>query len=425
MIDKEKSLKGRTLYIPQMSYVGARCFAAAFQSLGIDAKPSPDSDARTLELARKYLSGDECLPEAVTLGNFLKVTELPDYDPDKTAFFMPTSNGPCRFGHYLPLARKIFEQRGEDVLIFSPSSSRGYENIGKQSNSLLRTSWLSVLCSDILRKLQLKTRPYEIEQGQTDRVFHRSLDRICHAIATQNVSHKTRLKKVKTALIQSRDEFRAIPVDKTQKKLLIGIVGEIYCRLNDFSNDFIINRIEKLGGEVWMSDISEWVLYTNDEERVRLIRKGKNFTSQMFICLLRHAILKKDEKQLLSLFQDDFVGYEEPHHVLDVLKMSQPYLPRDGSHGEMVMSAGKAVWYFEKGAAGVIDISPFTCMNGIITEAVYPKLSKDLGGFPIRVFYFDGNIADLESDLEIFMELARNFAEQKNPAKVFAQELVH
>jgi len=425
MIDKEKSLEGRTLYIPQMSYVGARCFAAAFQSLGIDARPSPDSDARTLELARKYLSGDECLPEAVTLGNFLKVTELPDYDPDKTAFFMPTSNGPCRFGHYMPLARKIFEQRGEDVLIFSPSSSRGYENIGIQSNSLLRTSWLSVLCSDILRKLQLKTRPYKIEKGQTDRVFHRSLDWICTALATEDVSHKTRLKKVKIALIQSRKEFRAIPVDRTKKKLLIGIVGEIYCRLNDFSNDFIINRIEKLGGEVWMSDISEWVLYTNDEERVRLIRKGKRVTVQMLTCLLRQAILKKDEKELLSLFQDDFAGYEEPHHVLDVLKRSQQYLPRDGSHGEMVMSAGKTVWYYEKGAAGVIDISPFPCMNGIITEAVYPKLSRDIGGFPIRVFYFDGNISDLESDLEIFMELARNFAEQKHPAKVSAQELFH
>ncbi|MBN2413825.1 hypothetical protein JXQ31_19280 [candidate division KSB1 bacterium] len=423
-MQKNKSLKGRTLYIPQMSYVGARCVAAAFNSLGFDARPSPDSDSRTLELARKYLSGDECLPEAVTLGNFLKVTEMPDYDPDKTAFFMPTSNGPCRFGHYLPLACKVFQQRGEDVLLFSPSSSSGYENIGEEANDLLRTTWRGVLCSDILRKLQLKTRPYEREKGSTDRVFHKSLDRVCEAISIQNVSHKIRLKKILAALMHSRDEFRAVKVDKTRKKLLIGIVGEIYCRLNDFSNDFIINKIEQLGGEVWMSDVSEWVFYTNDEERVRLIRQGKRFSGQMLNCLVRQKILKKDEKALLSLFKDDFIGYEEPHHVLEILDRSQPYLPRDGSHGEMVMSAGKTVWYYEKGASGVIDISPFTCMNGIITEAVYPKLSRELGGFPIRVFYFDGNIADLESDLEIFMELARNFADRNSSLKVSEQELV-
>jgi len=425
MIEKRKGLKGRTLYIPQMSYEGARIIAAAFQSLGFDAKPSPDSDARTLELARKYLSGDECLPEAVTLGNFLKVTEQPDYDPDKTAFFMPTSNGPCRFGHYLPLARKVFQQRGEDVLLFSPSSSRGYDNIGEEANDLLRTSWRGVLCSDILRKMLFKTRPYEIEKGSTEKVFYRSLDRVCNAVALQKVSHKVRLKKIQIALIQSRDEFRAIAVDKSRKKLLIGIVGEIYCRLNDFSNDFVINKIEQLGGEVWMSDVSEWVLYTNDEERVRLIRKGKRFSLQMLNCLIRQNILKKDEKALISPFKDDFIGYEEPHHVREVMERSQPYLPQDGSHGEMVMSTGKTVWYYEKGAAGVIDISPFTCMNGIITEAVYPKLSRNLGGYPIRVFYFDGNMTDLDSDLEIFLELARNFAEQKYPAKVDEQVFVN
>jgi predicted nucleotide-binding protein (sugar kinase/HSP70/actin superfamily) len=76
----------------------------------------------------------------------------------------------------------------------------------------------------------------------------------------------------------------------------------------------------------------------------------------------------------------------------------------------MVISVGKAIWYHEKGAAGVIDLSPFTCMNGIVCEAVYPRLSRDLGDFPIRIFYFDGLQSSVESDLEIFMELARNYA---------------
>ena len=48
------------------------------------------------------------------------------------------------------------------------------------------------------------------------------------------------------------------------------------------------------------------------------------------------------------------------------------------------------VYLAKKGADGVIDISPFTCMNGIVCEAIYPKLSRDLGGIPIRNFYFDG-----------------------------------
>ncbi len=126
-----KTLRGRTLYIPQMSFEAARTMAAAFQSAGIDARPSPVGDARTYELARKHTSGDECLPELVTLGNFLKVAEAPDFAPEKTALLMPTSNGPCRFGQYQFLMTSVLERLGlGEVYLFSPSSSDGYEGFG-------------------------------------------------------------------------------------------------------------------------------------------------------------------------------------------------------------------------------------------------------------------------------------------------------
>ena len=44
-------------------------------------------------------------------------------------------------------------------------------------------------------------------------------------------------------------------------------------------------------------------------------------------------------------------------------------------------------------------------MNGIVTEAVYPSLQKDLDNMPIRTFYFDGTQGDLERDVGIFIEL--------------------
>jgi len=75
----------------------------------------------------------------------------------------------------------------------------------------------------------------------------------------------------------------------------------------------------------------------------------------------------------------------------------------------MVLNVGKAIWYYEKGAAAVIDVSPFSCMNGIVSEAIYPRVSRDLAGFPIRSFYFDGVQDNLDRDLDIFMEAARAY----------------
>ena len=81
---RKQSIKGRKLYIPQMSKGGAIAFAAAFRSVGIEAQICPDSDARTLELGGRYTSGEECLPARVTLGNFLKIIEQPDFVAGKT-----------------------------------------------------------------------------------------------------------------------------------------------------------------------------------------------------------------------------------------------------------------------------------------------------------------------------------------------------
>ncbi|RQW10200.1 hypothetical protein EH222_02865 [candidate division KSB1 bacterium] len=220
------------------------------------------------------------------------------------------------------------------------------------------------------------------------------------------------MRNIITAMTEIRDAFRAVPVEKSAK-LVIGIVGEIYCRHNNFSNDNLFRRIEKYNGVVWVSDIAEWVMYTNDEDVWRLNRYGKTFSLQMFGSKLKQAVMRHDENAIVRLFEHDFRGFEEPHHVRETLELARPYLPREGSRGEMVMSMGKALWYYKKGAAGVIDISPFTCMNGIITEAVYPRVSREHDNFPIRIFYFDGQQTDVDSHLEIFMEMARNYQRRR------------
>jgi predicted nucleotide-binding protein (sugar kinase/HSP70/actin superfamily) len=96
-----------------------------------------------------------------------------------------------------------------------------------------------------------------------------------------------------------------------------------------------------------------------------------------------------------------------------VLSRSMPYLPYTGALGEMVLSVGKAIYLHDKGACGIADISPFSCMNGIVCEAVYPKVSADHNGIPIRAFYFDGTQKMVDQEVDIFMELARNYQRKR------------
>jgi len=411
------SLNGRKLYIPQMTG-GARALAAVFRSVGVDATITPDSDETTLILGAKYISGDECYPEKVTLGDFLKIVESEDFVPERTAFFMPTAGGPCRFGQYATLLRKILDDLGyRDVLVISPSSSNSYEGIGN-SFEFLRTAWWALVSSDILLKMLLKTRPYELEKGRTDEVYDESLKDLCSYLEDGDLKGGRKLRELVRSLERSRDRFRAIPANYTKDKPFIGVVGEIFCRLNDFSNNQLVRKIEEYGGECWISDVSEWIWYTNNEQLIRLRRTGKRFSLDMLKAKVKNLIQRRDEHKLMKPFHRDFIGYEEPR-IEEVLENGKPYLPYYGALGEMTLSVGKAVCLYRRGADGVVDISPFTCMNGTASEAVYPALSRDCDGLPVRVFYFDENQSDLDRDVGIFIELARNYKRKKKIERTY------
>ncbi len=407
-------LQGKRLFIPRMSTVGSEMMAAAFRSLGIAAEVSPPSDEETLSLAARFTTGEECLPQRITLGDFLKIILQKDFDPHKNAFFLPTSSGPCRFGQYAPFLRKILRELNyPQSLVFSPTSSNGYGSIGSSSFHFYRTAWRAVVASDILRKLQLMIRPYEKYSGETDTVQKNALAELCTILADGSLSLKKQLSRLICSLEKIRDQFLRIDlVTERGTKPLIGIVGEIFLRLNSFSNQNVVRKIESLGAEVWMADISEWIWYTHLEQQRKLLERGKNFSMSMMGTQIKKWFQEHDEDALLKSFRQLFKEREEPP-VQTLLQYSMPYLPAHKALGEMTLNTGKAIAYYHAGCDGVIDVSPFTCMNGIVTEAVYPKVSHDHEDIPIRIFYFDGVPFDLEYDLEIFFEQVKLFHQNR------------
>ena len=398
-----------------MTYVGARLMSAVFRSVGIDASPTPASNDETLELGGLHSNGEECYPEKITLGDFLRICKADDFDPDRTAFFMPTAEGPCRFGQYAPYLRQVLDELGyQTVPIFSPTSKDSYDGFGETGQNVIRQMWRGLVAGDILRKMLLKTRPYETEPGAADEAYERSIALLEKVLETPSLSSRERVAALTEKLAEAKEVFRAVPARYVKGRPLIGVVGEIFCRLNRFSNYDAVRKIEAHGGEAWLSDVAEWVLYTNWSQQSLLKRDGKTFSLAMAGARIKDAIQRRDEHKLYQPFEDEFVGYEEPHDMYkDVLEPGWPYLPADGALGEMALSIGKTIFLQHRGADGVIDISPFSCMNGIVSEAVYHAVAADHDDIPIRNFYFDSSSSNMERDLDIFMELSAGYQKRK------------
>jgi predicted nucleotide-binding protein (sugar kinase/HSP70/actin superfamily) len=329
-----------------MAYGSARAFASAFRAIGLEAEPTPPSDHRTRELGARYTSGDECYPAKVTVGDFMKVVENPTIDKKRIALFMPTAQGPCRFGQYAPYLRQILDANGyAEVEILSPTSQNAYDGLGTLAGAFVRTGWRALLAADLLQKLLLMARPYEERRGDAEQTYEDGLADLCRTLEQTPAEPGVQLRALRDSLVRCRDRFRKLDARRDRTLPMIGIVGEIFCRLNTFSNENLVHCLEQYGAEAWLSDIVEWIWYTNSEHFRKLKLEGRLWTLEAFGAWVRKRVQKHDEHVLVEPFEEDFRGREEPD-IYEVLECARPYLPREGAHSAKwcSMSARSSIW---------------------------------------------------------------------------------
>ena len=82
-------------------------------------------------------------------------------------------------------------------------------------------------------------------------------------LARTNRRGKAKFAGLKEWLLRCRGRFLRVAANYRINRLLMGVAGEIFCRLNNFSNDDLARKIEAPGGEAWVADMSEWGYYSN------------------------------------------------------------------------------------------------------------------------------------------------------------------
>ncbi len=405
---KRPPVKGRMkrILIPYMcdhSYA----LAAAFRACGVDADVFPESDEETLRLGRRYCSGKECYPCILTTGDMVKIALSKGFDPDTTAFFMPSGNGPCRFGQYNRFHRMVLDELGfPQTPIFSPNQDDTfYESLEMVGSKFTRLGWWGIVAVDILTKLLHENRPYEREKGSVDKTYWKYLMRVCEAIEKEegldNLCHILR---------EAAQEITSLKDPRMPQKPIVGVVGEIYVRSNRFANEDIIRKIEDYGGEAWLAPISEWVHYVNAMAK-RKAREEKNWKAFMGLKLKEHY-QEKDQEKLEKAVKGFVKNLPEPP-VEHLLELASPYID-PSFEGEAILTIGKSVDFYEKGASGIVSCMPFSCMPGTLTTAIFKRLREDYDNIPVLDLAFDGQ-KELNTiiRLEAFMFQVKNFFKKR------------
>ena len=236
----------------------AFALAAAFAHCGIDAEVLPESDKKTTDVGRKYVSGKECYPCTVTTGDMVRKVMESDFVPEKSAFFMPSGTGPCRFGQYNIFHRLVLDSLGyKDVPIFSPTQDTSlYRDLGIVGKDFTLHAWKGVVAYELLNKSLHEIRPYEKDKGSADELYENYLQKLYKSLKTNTNG------ALEKTLRGIRKDFEHLP-RYDGRKPLIGIIGEIFVRSHRFSNEDLIRKVEALGAEVWIAPVEEWIYYIN------------------------------------------------------------------------------------------------------------------------------------------------------------------
>ncbi len=339
----------------------------------------PITSEKTLRLGVKYAPEFACLPLKVTIGNFIEALEA-----GADTLVMAGGVGPCRFGYYGEIQKRILRDLGYQFEMITLEPPRaGWINFIKTCRRLapgksireiidiIKVSFSKARALDYVEKSVLQMRAYELVPGSTTKAYRKALNLMDKAYTREEIEEA---KDAAMAIIDSVEK------DKKRHPLKVGIVGEFYMLLEPFFN----------------FDMEDW-----------LGRAG---------VYLERAVYLSD---WISFSKENPVsGFS--HHQIE--EAARPYLGHFVG-GEGLPTIGNSVRFAQEGFDGVIQIFPFTCMPDTIAKSILPRLSIDYD-LPFITFVVDEQTgkAGVITRLEAFLDLLRAKRETKEMVDFSSRE---
>lgn len=391
----------RTVYVPFMSD-HAVVIRGALRHHDIACEVLPPSDDATLAIGLDLCRGRECLPCFLATGDIIRACRAGTIDRGNSAFLIPATPGPCRFGQYRILQRLLLDREGfADVEIVSPTAENSYRGFGKRPRALRLLVWEGVVAVDLLLKLRYEFRPYEVRQGATEAAYQRGLAVIEEAVRQGGG------KRLLGALDCVAAEFDDISVDRSQRRPVVAMLGEIYIMLNALSNQHLILQLEASGAEVVTGTLTEWFHFSDETKMDRDVLFG-SWTSLLGTKALS-AYQRRVERQMFARVRRLLRHPADPP-MRELMEMARPYFdPLLGT--ETLLTVGKVVDYAQHGVCGVVNVAPFSCMPGIVVSGLAARMRQDLGQLPWLDIHYDGQrITNIRTRLEAFVHQVTQFA---------------
>jgi len=341
--------------LPSMGRYGTPLLSQAFARVGVQALALPPADEEILKLGRGNSSCKECLPLQTTVGSILHYLTNVRPTQEVTAYFMPSTEGPCRFGQYHVYSKKIIARHEiPNAATLSLNSLNGYGGLGDR---FTLAAWRAIIVGDLFDEMwsTVLAGAGDPKEGQT--ILEEEYELIRSVIDKDWGILKDQLKK-------SADRLGKIPLTRPYGEIpKISLVGEIYVRHDPIALQGLIERLAERGFIVRTAPNSEWIKYVD-----WLVKAGIEGEKTIGFWL-RQQVKRYFDHEIKRLLAPSGLFFHEHQEIQKVVEAGERFISRQMT-GEAILTVGAAMHEILHPACGVISIGPFGCMPTRVAEAI-------------------------------------------------------
>ena len=377
--------KTHTILIPNMAVTQFRLMEYALRCEGYKCELLGNCGSAVAQLGLKYVHNDTCYPALLTIGQMMDALHSGKYDLHKTALIITQTGGGCRASNYIHLLRKALEKDGLSYIpVISLNMSGLEKNSGfKLTLPMIRKALGVLAYGDLLMLLHNQTRPYEKEAGASRKLVDDWTKKLTDMFAKEKGYSA---KEMETILPQIAEDFANVPVTG-EKKVRVGVVGEIYVKYSPLGNNDLEKFLESQDCEVNLPGLMGFVEYCVANYKLDIDLYGGNKLvaggADAFLSWL-------DGIGCASYDAMRKYGFYAPGSFRELMKKPEGIISLGAKMGEGWLLTAEMIELVEGGYGNIVCAQPFGCLpNHIVGKGMVNK---------IRALYPSANITPIDYD---------------------------
>lgn len=388
-----------TILIPDMLPVHFGLIAEILRGAGYKAELLTSDTRAVVDEGLKHVHNDTCYPALLIIGQFIEALKSGKYDPDKTALLISQTGGGCRASNYIHLLRKAINKEYPKVPVLSLNFSGLEKDSGfKITFPMLIKMLYAVLYGDMIMSLYNRCRPYERSAGESEKMKKSCQKIISDALADGTY---TRTKKYYKKMLS---DFASIPMTD-EKKVKVGIVGEIYVKYSPLANNHLEDFLISEGCEPVVPAFLDFCMYCaangQNDRKIYGVR-----STSTFLYSAVYKLIYKKQREMIKVMRD-FGVFDPPHDFETLRSYADKFISQGVKMGEGWLIPAEMAALAENGTDNIVCAQPFGCLpNHVVAKGSARVIRNAYPNVNIAFIDYDAGAAKINQENRIKLMLA-------------------